>query len=762
MARRKRSSTPSAAIMARADGSFTSMTQEAADTLPQFYDSVFNPPGSSLLSVSQALTSLSLPSIPLLPATTVQWQYVEDLLASSDVGGPPGPDGGTQDLHFSPAKRDLRGHGRKVLTRRANIRIRKSFFSFAAAPTWNLLPPEVVFAPSLSSFKHRLDKVLPSLPPNSLPCRLAPSPAYPGANPYRPQISRNDSRRAVICSHFGYYKGGYFSVSLEQLDGDIGHDTQLHGLIFEAGARYLDDEEDNSDYPPANLADAIKLALESLYVPPVRSAEFALRLAKIMSSVPDFSKTNFQEQSSVYLLLRKLADRKLPPGSMAEGGNLRFERQANMTAGVNTSVKGVSTEFPEDLIEVLRLVYKMSDQFGSLRKIPYRRINKMLTAKFTIRFPTSAEEGLYSFYLHNCAEPNMESGSRPLVNVTLRMVEKNPDSFLSAGQEPLPLLYAVMCCAYFMTSLAWLFYLRASKNAVFRIHYLMFAVVLVKAISLVFHGVNYFVIGKHGVHEEGWAVMYYITHIFRGALLFITILLIGAGWAFIKHMLTPRERNVFLIVIPLQILANVATIVIEESEAGTARYAVWKDIFIFVDLACCGAILFPVVWSIRHLQAASQTDGKAAINLRNLRLFRHFYILVICYVYFTRVIAYLLTITVPYSLIWIVELFKEAITFIFFVAVGYKFRPVNDNPYLLLPNDDEDEDTVMERIQLEDVWSQSGVTDGVTRLSRPQPARKAASRTGNNVKANAAGKKKPGSLLSPDEEDSSLDPDTAV
>ncbi|CAL8071844.1 unnamed protein product [Calicophoron daubneyi] len=140
---------------------------------------------------------------------------------------------------------------------------------------------------------------------------------------------KNDSRRAVICSHFGYYKGGYFSVSLEQLDGDIGHitftldksgnagvaayleakpgncfrgepsnflyfsfdelnshivihnkDTQLHGLIFEAGARYLDDEEDNSDYPPANLADAIKLALESLYVPPVRSAEFALRLAK--------------------------------------------------------------------------------------------------------------------------------------------------------------------------------------------------------------------------------------------------------------------------------------------------------------------------------------------------------------------------------------------------------------------------------------------------------------------------------------------------
>lgn len=39
----------------------------------------------------------------------------------------------------------------------------------------------------------------------------------------------------------------------------------------------------------------------------------------------------------------------------------------------------------------------------------------------------------------------------------------------------------------------------------------------------------------------------------RGALLFITILLIGAGWAFIKHMLTPRERTVFIVVIPLQV-----------------------------------------------------------------------------------------------------------------------------------------------------------------------------------------------------------------
>jgi hypothetical protein len=39
----------------------------------------------------------------------------------------------------------------------------------------------------------------------------------------------------------------------------------------------------------------------------------------------------------------------------------------------------------------------------------------------------------------------------------------------------------------------------------------------------------------------------------KGALLFITIALIGTGWAFIKHILSDKDKKIFVIVIPLQV-----------------------------------------------------------------------------------------------------------------------------------------------------------------------------------------------------------------
>lgn len=137
-----------------------------------------------------------------------------------------------------------------------------------------------------------------------------------------------------------------------------------------------------------------------------------------------------------------------------------------------------------------------------------------------------------------------------------------------------------------------------------------------------------------------------------------------------------------------QVIANIADIITEESEEGALIHTVWREIFILVDMICCGAILFPVIWSIRHLHEASATDGKAAINLKKLQLFRFFYVMIVFYIYFTRIIVYLVKITVPFNLEWLSQLFQHLATLIFFLLTGYHFQPITTNPYYQLLQDD--------------------------------------------------------------------------
>ncbi|XP_035214469.1 protein GPR107-like [Stegodyphus dumicola] len=275
---------------------------------------------------------------------------------------------------------------------------------------------------------------------------------------------------------------------------------------------------------------------------------------------------------------------------------------------------------------------------------------------------------------------------------------------------PLPNLYFLMSFIFFVTGCAWISVLRRKREETFKIHYLMGLLVFVKSLSLLFHGINYHIIAKDGYPMEAWAVLYYITHLLKGALLFITIVLIGTGWAFIKHILSDKDKKIFMIVIPLQVLANVAKIIMEESEEGESQHYTWREIFILVDLICCGAILFPVVWSIRHLQEASQTDGKAAINLEKLKLFRHFYVMIVCYIYFTRKIVYLLKITVPFQYEWLDEVFREAATFTFFIVTGINFQPTTSNPYFRLPQDED--------LEMNEVITQTGFTENVSKTVR--------------------------------------------
>ncbi|XP_051240841.1 protein GPR108 [Dicentrarchus labrax] len=318
-------------------------------------------------------------------------------------------------------------------------------------------------------------------------------------------------------------------------------------------------------------------------------------------------------------------------------------------------------------------------------------------------------EGLYSLKFHYCQ--NRSPGIKLPYSFTVEVTEKNPDGYLSAAEIPLSRLYIGMAGVFFTAAMVWVYTLMKHRYSVFKIHWLMAALAFTKSTSLVFHSINYHFINTEGHPIEGWAVMYYITHLLKGALLFITLALIGTGWAFVKYILSDKEKKIFMIVIPLQVLANVAYIIIESTEEGSSEYYLWKEILFLVDLICCGAILFPVVWSIRHLQEASSTDGKAAMNLEKLKLFRHYYVMIVCYIYFTRIIAILLKVTMPFQWQWCYEFLVEVSTLVFFVLTGYKFRPASNNPYLQLPQDEED-------VEMDEVVTESGALEGISKVKK--------------------------------------------
>ncbi|XP_037361111.1 protein GPR108 isoform X2 [Talpa occidentalis] len=340
--------------------------------------------------------------------------------------------------------------------------------------------------------------------------------------------------------------------------------------------------------------------------------------------------------------------------------------------------------------------------------------NNSYNFSFHVVIGSRAEEGQYNLNFHNCY--NSMPGQEQPFDITVMIREKNPEGFLSAAEIPLFKLYMVMSACFLAAGVFWVSFLCKNTHNVFKIHWLMAALAFTKSVSLLFHSINYYFINSQGHPIEGLAVMHYITHLLKGALLFITIALIGSGWAFIKYVLSDKEKKIFGIVIPLQVLANVAYIVIESGEEGASDYGLWKEILFLVDLVCCGAILFPVVWSIRHLQDASGTDGKA-VNLAKLKLFRHYYVMVICYVYFTRIIAILLRVAVPFQWQWLCQLLVEGSTLAFFVLTGYKFQPARDNPYLQLPQEDEED------VQMEQVMTDSGFREGLSKVNKTASGR---------------------------------------
>lgn len=326
------------------------------------------------------------------------------------------------------------------------------------------------------------------------------------------------------------------------------------------------------------------------------------------------------------------------------------------------------------------------------------KVEKSVNTEFNIVFLEN-DADQYTLLFANCI------GSDLKVSMDVRSAMYNLDGksgrrdYLSAGKTVLPRVYFLFSLTYFVLAGIWISVLYKKRLTVFGIHFFMLAVLILKALNLVCEAEDKSYIKRTG-SAHGWDVLFYIFSFLKGITLFTLIVLIGTGWSFLKPYLQDKEKKVLMIVIPLQVIANIAQVVIDESGPFAQDWVTWKQVFLLVDVICCCAVLFPIVWSIKNLREAARTDGKAAVNLMKLTLFRQYYIVVICYIYFTRVVVYALETITSYRYLWTSVVAAELATLAFYVFTGLKFRPEAHNPYFVI--DDEEEEAAAEALKLED------------------------------------------------------------
>jgi len=245
----------------------------------------------------------------------------------------------------------------------------------------------------------------------------------------------------------------------------------------------------------------------------------------------------------------------------------------------------------------------------------------------------------------------------------------------------------------------------SGKAAVYTIHHMMAILLGLKAVTIFSESVRYHYIRVYG-HAELWSVIYYFFAFLKGTFLFTLILLIGSGWSFVKPFLYDREKKVIFVVLFLQVIDNIAVVVLTHETEGERLYDDWTAVLHLVDIVCCCAVLVPIVWQINNLerQFSMQTeneeneetddqyenDSDAARMMEKLKLFRSFYLLVIGYIYFTRIVVFIFATTLGYRHTWLRYLVTELGTLSFYLVVGMKFRPMAENPYLAVKRDSDD------------------------------------------------------------------------
>ena len=330
------------------------------------------------------------------------------------------------------------------------------------------------------------------------------------------------------------------------------------------------------------------------------------------------------------------------------------------------------------------------------------------------------EEGLYFLMFQVCRNTFAARHAEIRTTFEIDFHYKNKDqlgldSYLTAGEMPLPVVFFYFFVSYLLCTVIWMlnisgiqkgregcFASSGERPVIYAIHHLMSLLVVVKTVTTLLEAIRYHFIRMTG-HAEIWSALYYGMSFVKSIFLFTVVLLIGSGWSFIKPFLSHREKYLIFVVLVMQVLNNIAIVVLASEAEGESAYDDWSAILHLLDILCCCAVLIPIVWQVNALEknlgddddeqdAAQSLDGLDRVEkqktLDKLKRFRTFYIIVVAYIYCTRIAVYLFATTLDYRHTWVRYFFSELSTLVFYAVMGLQFRPMSENPYLAVSKQD--------------------------------------------------------------------------
>jgi NADH:ubiquinone oxidoreductase subunit 3 (subunit A) len=319
------------------------------------------------------------------------------------------------------------------------------------------------------------------------------------------------------------------------------------------------------------------------------------------------------------------------------------------------------------------------------------------------------EEGLYILMYQVCSTKSIYT---KMVRSTFELDfhYRNYDrlgreNYLPAGETALPAVFMYFSVSYAVCLFVWMSNIRRIQSGldshfsdggrpiVYPVHQLMTVLLMLKTVSIFFESVRYYYIAVSG-HAELWSVVYYGINFLKGMFLFTVILLIGSGWSIVKPFLSDREKKIICLVLTLQVLDNIAVIVLSRETEGSSFYEDWSALLHLVDILCCCAVLVPIVWQVKALEESVKNAGEGVPSgddariLSKLKLLRSFYLSVVAYIYFTRIVVYLFATVLDYRHTWLRYFITELATLAFYTVTGVTFRPRSENAYEPVQDDD--------------------------------------------------------------------------